>query len=153
MMDTENTTLENENTQNTEKIKLDDKVIKKIVATAVTEVDGLLGTSGSFLGGITGILQKSTGMDDESTRGIATETKDGFVTVSIKIITEMGKSIPAIADNVTQRVTEALRSVAGLQTKTVNVEVVDTMTREEYEEKNTKHQPKAAEENTEEASK
>lgn len=138
--------------QTKEQIKFDDKVIKKIIASALQSVDGLLGTTGSFLGGITGILQKGNAVEEDVTRGIASEQKDGQVSVSIKMITEMGKSIPTIANDVTLRVTEALRDVAGLETKAVNVEVVDTMTRAEYEEKNAKNPPKQ-EEIAEEASK
>lgn len=142
-----NDTMMNDTTNvSPENMKLDDKVVKKIVASALLNVDGFLGTSGGgIVGSLTGMLQKNASAEDEILSGISADTKDGLVTVSMKAITEAGKNIPTIVDQMTANVVKALREVGGLQTKAVNVEIVDTMTKAEYEKKHTKAEEKVEE--------
>lgn len=129
----------NTTTMAPENAKYDDKVIKKIIASALLNVDGFLGTTNGLVGSITAFVQKNTNAEEDVIKGISADVKDHEVDVTVKAITEAGKNIPEIVNHMTTAVTEALRDVGGLNTKAVNVEVVDTMTKAEYEEKYVKN--------------
>ena len=108
--------------------RIDDKAIKKIAGEAIAQVVGVLGTAGSFAD----VLHPG----DEHIRGLSvTFLEGGGVEVGARLITEYGKNIPALVAAVQYKVTEALYSLAGLDAEKVEVEVTDTMTREEYQEK------------------
>ena len=108
---------------------IDDKVVKKLIGEATARVDGVLDMKGSL-----GDLLKA---DDDPTRGITVSISDEQqATVCIKIITETGKNIPEIVNHITAEVTSALQNTAGLGVKDIGVEVTDTMTREEFDERN-----------------
>lgn len=116
-----------------ENLKYDDKVIKKLIATALLNVDGYLGTTGGLMSGLTGVFKSNATQEEEAVKGITADLKDGQVDVSVKMIVELGKNIPSVVNNVTESVTTTLKDLAGLETKAVHVEVADTMTRAEYE--------------------
>lgn len=145
--DTMTTTNVNPSTPTNEHVKYDDKVIKKMVASALMNVDGFLGTSNSVVGNLTAMLQKNTNTEEDIIKGITTDLKDNQVDVNLKIITESGKNIPTIVENIISSVTQSLKDVGGLDTKSVNVEVVDTMTKAEYDEKYNKASKDKDEEN------
>lgn len=107
-------------------VKIDNHVIKKVAGEAILGIDGLLGLKG----GLTDLLK----VDDDPTIGISVDMADDHVaTISVKIIVETGKNIPNIVDAVTNAVTKALQNTTGIKVKEVCVEVVDSMTKEEYE--------------------
>lgn len=110
-------------------VKIDDTAIKRIVGKAIGRVDGVLGVEGK----LTDMLKSS----DDVTKGLSITSNDNGKTVSIeaKIITEYGKNIPDIVNAITLNVTDALHSMAGIQVEKLNVEVVDTMTQQEYNQK------------------
>lgn len=106
---------------------IDEKVVKKLAGEAMANVDGMLGVKGSI-----GDWFKR---DDDVTRGITVDMQEGGkVSLCLKVITETGKNIPAVVEAITQNVTDALQNSAGLKVAELNVEVTDTMTREEYHE-------------------
>ena len=53
----------------------------------------------------------------------------------MQIILEYGKSAPQIFENIKKVVKENVKQMTGLDVVTVNVDVVDVMTREEYKSK------------------
>ena len=108
--------------------RIDDRAIKKIAGEAIAQVGGVLGMAG----GLADVLLPG----DERIRGLTvTYLEGGSIEVSARLITEYGKNIPALVAAVQYKVTEALHSMAGLDAEKVEVEVTDTMTREEYHEK------------------
>lgn len=109
-------------------MKIDDKAIKKLAGTAISQVNGVLGVEGN----LTDMLKGS----DDMTKGLQVSVEDNKAQVSAKIITEFGKNIPEIVSEATRKVTEELQSTAGLTVEKVDIEVVDTLTKEEYEKKN-----------------
>lgn len=120
-----------------EHTKYDEKVLKKIIASALVNVDGFLGTTE---GGLTLALHKSENEEEEILRGISAGMKHNHkVVVSVKAIVEDGKNIPAIVEAIDTEAVRALREVGGVETKAVNVEVADSMTRAAYEAKYIKH--------------
>lgn len=109
--------------------QIDDKAIRKMAGEAVMSVDGVLGIGG----GIVNMFKK----DDDVSTGVSVDLSDDNkkAKVNAKIITEYGKNIPEIVEKITSTVAEALHGMAGITTEEVNVEVADSLTREQYKEK------------------
>lgn len=104
----------------------DDNLIKKMIGEILSETDGVLGAKG----GLKDIFKKHA----DPTKGIkvdVTGSKD--VTVKMKLYVEKDKNIPTIVNEITAKIRDELQNTAGLNVKDVSVEVVDTMTQEEYE--------------------
>lgn len=125
-------------TMDAENMKIDTKVLKKVIASALVEVNGYLGTANGVISGITGMLKKNTTEEEDALSGISVSMKDNEADVTVKVITESGMNIPSIVNEITERVQTKLREVGGIVTKQVYVEVVDTMTKAEYTDKNAK---------------
>lgn len=132
-------------TMDTENMKIDTKVIKKIIASALVDVSGYLGTANGVISGIAGMLKKSTTEEEDALTGISASMKDNEADVTVKVITEAGMNIPTIVSEITEKVKAKLRQVGGIEAKQVHVEIVDTMTKAEYTEKYTKAAPEAVE--------
>ncbi len=111
---------------------IDEKAMKRIASEALRQVDGILG----FEGNLADVI-KSGGHDD--LLGLAVDiADDGKVSVAAKIITEYGKNIPQIVSYAKIHLAQAVESLSGLTLDNFEVEVADTMTRDEYRAKNTK---------------
>lgn len=110
-------------------VKIDYVAIKRIVGEAIDKVDGVLGVAGN----LTDLLKSNA----DRTKGLSVTMQENSQQVDIdaKIMTEYGKNIPTIVNALTTNVTEALRTMAGLEVNKLNVEVADTLTREEYNKK------------------
>lgn len=107
-------------------VVIDDKVVKRMTGEAIAGIDGILGVKG----GLGDVLKN----DSDPTRGVTVQVgEDQSATVCVRVITEAGKNIPDIVNKATAAVTEALQNTAGLRVKEVAIEVVDTMSRDEYE--------------------
>lgn len=124
-----------------ESMKIDTKVIKKMIASALVEAKGYLGTANGVMGGLTGMLKKNTTEEEDALSGINVSMKDNEADVTVKVIVEAGMNIPAIVAEITDNVKAKLREVGGIEAKQVHVEVVDMMTKAEYDAKYTKAAP------------
>lgn len=113
-----------------ENVNYNDSVLKKIVKTAAIQVDGVLGLGSTLMENISGALKNM-----ENTHGISINQKNDTLDIDIKLVVEFGKSIPQIATAVEENIRQSLRQMAGLNANNIRVEVVDTMTRAEFEEK------------------
>lgn len=113
-----------------ENVNYNDNVLKKIVKTAAIQVDGVLGLGSTLMENISGALKNM-----ENTHGISINQKNDTLDIDIKLVVEFGKSIPQIATAVEENIRQSLRQMAGLNANNIRVEVVDTMTRAEFEEK------------------
>lgn len=106
--------------------KIDAKVVKKMVGEALSSIDGILDVKDSVID-----VFKN---EDDLTRGVAVSlTDDQQATVNAKIITETGKNIPNIVNSATDAITKALQNTAGLKPKDICIEVTDTMTKEQFD--------------------
>lgn len=74
--------------------------------------------------------QQNMKIDDKAVAKMVGENK---ADIAVKLITEYGKNIPDIVDQVTNKVAETLMSMAGITANKVEVEITDTMTREEFD--------------------
>lgn len=109
---------------------LSNNVIKKIIGTAVSQVDGVLMLRGSVMENIAGAFS-----DNEITRGITFQREGVVAEAEIRVIAEFGKSIPEIIRGIQRNVHMALLSMAGINATRIQVVITDVMTREEYDEK------------------
>lgn len=107
----------------------DDKVIQKIVGTAVEQIDGLLTVDGGFFSNIAEKLVNT----DNTTAGIQTEVGKQQVAVDMDVVIEYGKDIPKIADEIKQVIHEQVNKMTHLDVIEVNVHVADIKTKNEYQ--------------------
>lgn len=104
----------------------DDKLIKKMIGEILESTDGVLGAKGGFHD----IFKKH----DNITKGIRVDIDDSKdASVKMKLYVEKGKNIPTIINQITTRIRDELQNTAGLKVRDVDIQVVDTMTQEEYD--------------------
>lgn len=108
----------------------DEKVIQKIIGTAIDKIDGLLTVDGGFF---SNIAEKIVNVDNV-TSGIETEVGKKQVAVDMDVVIEYGRSIPEIADRIKQVIHEEVYKMTHLEVIEVNINVVDIKTQSEYEE-------------------
>ena len=106
-------------------------VIKKIIAKAIGKVDGVLALSGGgFFSSMKGAFSSKTEPFDFH-QGIEI-TKDGdLLYINIKIITEYGKNVPAIVDEIREKVNKDVKDMTGIEFAGINVEIEDSLSKEE----------------------
>lgn len=107
----------------------DDQVIAKIIGHALETIDGLLAVSGGFLANI---KEKLVNADDVTT-GVNVEVGKEEVATDLDIIVEYGKDIPEIAERIKTTVTQEVEKMTHLTLVEININVVDIMTRKEYD--------------------
>ncbi|MBM7635429.1 Asp23/Gls24 family envelope stress response protein [Streptococcus saliviloxodontae] len=110
-------------------ITYENKVIEKIIGKSLETVDGLLAVNGGFF---TNLKNKVVNSEDV-TEGIHVEVGTKQVATDLKIVTEYGKDIPAIVDNIKAIISERVLEMTHLEVVEVNVAVVDIQTKEEFE--------------------
>ena len=115
--------------QEVSKLSFADKVVAKISRIAVNRVDGILDMKASFFDSVSSVFQSS---NEQDTSGVDVEVGEKEAKVNMQIILEYGKSAPRIFEQIKKVVKENVKEMTGLDVVTVNVDVVDVMTREEY---------------------
>lgn len=119
-------------TQEVSKLRFDEKVIAKISKIAINSVDGILAIKGNFFDSVTNVFNSS----DDKTSGIDVELGSKEAKVAMQIILEYGKNAPKIFEEIKKTVKTNVKEMTGLDVVTINVDVVDVMTRREYQIKN-----------------
>lgn len=107
-----------------------DKVIQKIVGTAVDQIDGLLTVDGGFFSNIAEKLVNT----ENVTSGIETEVGKKQVAVDMDVVIEYGRDIPKIAERIKQVIHDEVAHMTHLEVIEVNVNVVDIKSKDEYQE-------------------
>ena len=125
--------------QEVSKLSFADKVVAKISRIAVNRVDGILDMKASFFDSVSSVFQSSS---EQDTSGVDVEVGEKEAKVNMQIILEYGKSAPRIFEQIKKVVKENVKEMTGLDVVTVNVDVVDVMTREEYRAKNSDSEDK-----------
>lgn len=121
------------------KLSFADKVIAKISRIAVNRVDGILDMKASFFDSVSSVFQSS---NEQDTSGVDVEVGEKEAKVNMQIILEYGKSAPRIFEQIKKVVKDNVKEMTGLDVVTVNVDVVDVMTREEYRAKKSDNEEK-----------
>ena len=98
-------------------IRISEDVVAAIASQAASEVEGisLMTAAGS---GVSDLIGKKPG-----TKGIKITIDEQRVHVDVYLLTAYGKTIPALAQKVQERIISSLQSMTGLHVGAVNVHV------------------------------
>ena len=75
------------------------------------------------------------GSSDRRTAGVNVEVGEREAKINLDVIIEYGKNAREIFNNIQRVVSSNVREMTGLEVVTINVDVVDVLTRKEYQEK------------------
>lgn len=113
------------------KLIIEDKVVAKIARIAVNNVDGILEMKGNIADSIGSFF----GSNDSKNAGVNVEVGEREAKINLDVIIEYGKNARQIFNDIQRAVGSNVKEMTGLDVVTVNVDVVDVLTREEYVEK------------------
>ena len=100
-------------------VKISDEVVAVISGIAATEIKGIIGMSGSLVGGITQILSNRKNLS----KGVKVSVGENSAAIDLYVIVEYGLKIPEIAFQVQENVRKNVESMTGLNVTAVNVHV------------------------------
>lgn len=126
------------------KLIIEDKVVAKIARIAINGVDGILEMKGNIADSIGSFF---SGRDEQSTAGVSVEVGEKEAKINLDVIIEYGKNATRIFQDIKRAVTNNIKEMTGLDVVTINVDVVDVMTRQEYENKNRESNKEREEQN------
>jgi uncharacterized alkaline shock family protein YloU len=101
-------------------ILIADDVVAKIAALAAAETDGVVNVGNTY----TSELMSKVGVHDK-TMGVKVDIREDIVRVSLAITIQSGYSIPAISQQVQNKVKNSVENMTGMTVKSVNVRVID----------------------------
>ena len=113
------------------KLLIEDKVVAKIARIAINQVDGILEMKGNIADSIGSFF----GSSERRTAGVNVEVGEREAKINLDVIIEYGKNAREIFNNIQRVVSANVREMTGLEVVTINVDVVDVLTRKEYQEK------------------
>lgn len=102
----------------TSNVRIADDVVAVIAGIAATEVDGVAGMSGGFVGDLGEMLGKRN-----LGKGVRVQVGEQEAAVELFIVVEYGVRIPDVAQRVQENVKQAIESMTGLTVIEVNVHV------------------------------
>ena len=100
---------------------IDDQVLGAIASVAAMEVEGVAGLGESS---IRRSMAEVVGAAQSRTRGVSVEAGKKEAIVDLRVNIHYGYSIPKIVEQVRQKVSERLDSMAGLIAKEINISIV-----------------------------
>ncbi|WP_243342822.1 Asp23/Gls24 family envelope stress response protein [Anaerococcus sp. AGMB09787] len=124
------------------KLLIEDKVVAKIARIAVDKVDGILEMQGNFADTIGSFFSSD---NETSTAGVDVEVGEKEAKVNLDIIIEYGKNATKVFNEVKKVVKANIKEMTGLDVVTINVNIVDVMTRKEYAEKKARKESNSSE--------
>lgn len=110
-------------------IRIADEVVEVIAGFAATEVEGVTGMSGGFVGDLAHML----GRNKNLSKGVKVEVGEQEAAVDLFIIVQYGVSIPQVALNVQEAVKNAIENMTGLNAVEINVHVQSVSFRQNVE--------------------
>ncbi|MBU5677566.1 Asp23/Gls24 family envelope stress response protein [Alkaliphilus sp. MSJ-5] len=99
-------------------VKIVDDVVATIAGLAATEVKGVAGMSGGFVGDIAEILGKKS-----LSKGVKVEVKEKVANIDLYIIVEYGTKIPDVAWEIQENVKKTIETMTGIEVNEVNIHV------------------------------
>jgi uncharacterized alkaline shock family protein YloU len=99
-------------------------VILKAAVAAALQVEGVQLGEGNVQIGLSS--SRNPNLVTSKERNAAVEMQGEDAVVSLRLMTELGKQVYPLCDEVRTRVAEAVQFMTGKRTKAVNIEVVDT---------------------------
>lgn len=100
-------------------IRIADEVVEVIAGLAASEVDGVAGMSGGFVGDLAHMLGRTKNLS----KGVKVEVGEKETAVDLYVIMDFGVSIPNVALKVQEAVKEAIESMTGLTVVETNIHV------------------------------
>ncbi|KLU61356.1 alkaline shock protein 23 [Peptococcaceae bacterium CEB3] len=100
-------------------IRIADEVVEIIAGMAASEVDGVAGMSGGFVGDLAHMLARNKNL----AKGVKVEVGQEEAAVDLYIIVEYGVRIPDVAVRVQEAVKDAIESMTGLTVVETNVHI------------------------------
>ena len=116
------------------KLIIEDKVVAKIARIAVNSVDGILEMKGNIADSIGSFF----GSNESKNAGVNVEVGEKEAKVNLDVIIEYGKNARQMFNDIQRVVGQNVKEMTGLDVVTVNVDVVDVLTKQEYAEKQQK---------------
>lgn len=116
------------------KLIIEDKVVAKIARIAVNSVDGILEMKGNIADSIGSFF----GSNESKNAGVNVEVGEREAKVNLDVIIEYGKNARQMFNDIQRVVGQNVKEMTGLDVVTVNVDVVDVLTKQEYAEKQQK---------------
>lgn len=99
-------------------IKISEEVVSIIASLAATEIKGVAGMSGGFVGGIA----EKLGMKNMS-KGVKVAVGEKEAAVDLFIIVDYGVKIPDVAWQIQENVKKAIETMTGLNVVEVNIHI------------------------------
>ena len=109
-------TIQNDNSMG--EVQIADEVVAIIAALAATEVDGVA----SMAGNITNELVGKLGMKNLS-KGVKVDVTEEHVSVDLSLNIRYGYNIPAVSEQVQDKVSAAIENMTGLTVLDVNIKI------------------------------
>ncbi len=100
-------------------IRIADEVVEVIAGLAASEVEGVAGMSGGFVGDLAHMLNRNKNLS----KGVKVEVGQQEAAVDLFIIVEYGVRIPEVALRVQEAVKDAIESMTGLTVIETNIHV------------------------------
>jgi uncharacterized alkaline shock family protein YloU len=95
--------------------RISEDVIVTIVATVLSEIEGVASASGGIVSGILGRKGAS--------KGIKVEASDKEITIDVSVILDYGIRIPDVAANIQSKIRQAVEDMTGKYVRAVNVTI------------------------------
>ncbi|WP_236785574.1 Asp23/Gls24 family envelope stress response protein [Anaerococcus ihuae] len=117
---------------------INDNVIAKIAKKVLVKTDGVLELKKNVFSSIADNFT-----DGENTSGISIDVDDAKnAVVNTKIILEYGKKAQEVFASLDRNIKKEVYTLTGINVQAVKAEIVDVLTKEEFEEKNSKDKDK-----------
>lgn len=117
---------------------INDNVIAKIAKKVLVKTDGVLELKKNVFSSIADNFT-----DGENTSGISIDVDDAKnAVVNTKIILEYGKKAQEVFASLDRNIKKEVFTLTGINVQAVKAEIVDVLTKEEFEEKNSKDKDK-----------
>ena len=110
-----------------------ENVVEKIAGIAAREIKGILALKSNIISGLAGNIMGDENNSADPKQGVDVEIGGDQVVVSLKAILEYGAPAPEIFSKLRSHIGRQLAVMTGLELVELNVEVIDVMTREEFE--------------------
>ncbi len=99
-------------------VQISDEVVAVIAGIAATEVEGVAGMSGGFVGGISEMLGKKN-----LSKGVKVEVGEREAALDLFVIVDYAVRIPKVAKDVQETVKRAVEKMTGLNVVEANIHI------------------------------
>ena len=100
------------------KIIISEEVVATIAGITAIEIDGVVGMSGGFVGGLREILGRKN-----LSKGVKAEVGERETNIDLFIIVKYGSKIPDICEDMQEKVKKEVESMTGLEVREININV------------------------------